>query len=58
VVAATLERAAAVEELVRSGVERATAAAGLQPGMRVVLTAGSSVGASGTTNLVVLRDLA
>jgi pyruvate kinase len=58
VVATTLQRAVAVDELVRSGIERATAVAGLHRGMRVVLTAGSAAGASGTTNLVVLRDLA
>jgi pyruvate kinase len=58
VVATTLQRAVAVDELVQSGIERATAVAGLHRGMRVVLTAGSAAGASGTTNLVVLRDLA
>jgi len=57
VVATTLERAEAVEELVRSGVRRAAAVAGLPPGARVVLTSGSSAGASGTTNLVVLREV-
>jgi pyruvate kinase len=57
VFATTLAPAASVEELIGSAIERATEAAGLPPGARVVLTAGSQLGASGATNLIVLRSV-
>jgi len=53
----TPEPAANVPELVQAAIARAKTMAGLRHGTRVVLTAGSSAGTSGTTNLVVLRDI-
>jgi pyruvate kinase len=57
VLATTLAHATSVEDLIGSAIERATEAAGLHPSARVVLTAGSQVGASGATNLIVLRGV-
>lgn len=52
----TIGAADSVGELIDHALERAREFAGLEPGSRVVLTAGRT-GAPGTTNLIVLREV-
>jgi pyruvate kinase len=53
----TIDAVESVADLIDAALERARDFAGLEPGSRVVLTAGHSTGMPGTTNLIVLRDV-
>jgi pyruvate kinase len=53
----TMGVASTVDELIEAALERARDFADLEPGDRVVLTAGRRTGTPGATNLITLRDI-
>jgi pyruvate kinase len=54
---AMMDVAESVDELIDMALERARDFAGLEPGMRAVLTAGRRTGTPGATNLITLREI-
>jgi pyruvate kinase len=53
----TMAVAESVDELIDAALEHARDFAGLDPGLRAVLTAGGRTGTPGATNLITLRDI-